>query len=194
MLSRTASTYIYQVTCFAAGQSFGNEAAGRPPPCSAARAECIFQVRQRARQRQRQLPSACDSREGPGRCDDGAGRDAMAVLLLSLLAAGKASASTPESGHGIASVPPAGWTSWNTAGCRRLTQGYIADTIEALAASPLLELGFNRVGIDDCWQTCGAGVNGSFHSRDGAPLINHTEFPDMRALVQRGRAKNIDVG
>ena len=117
----------------------------------------------------------------------------VAALLLSLLA-GTPSAGTPESERGIASVPPAGWTSWNTAGCRRLTQGYIADTIEALAASPLLELGFNRVGIDDCWQACGTGVNGSFHRRDGAPLINHTEFPDMRALVKRGQAKKVEVG
>ena len=27
----------------------------------------------------------------------------------------------------------------------------------------LLDLGYNRIGLDDSWQECGAGVNGSFH-------------------------------
>ena len=29
----------------------------------------------------------------------------------------------------------------------------------------LLDLGYNRIGLDDSWQECGAGVNGSFHVR-----------------------------
>ena len=113
----------------------------------------------------------------------------MALLLL------LASAVTAWNGDSdVAETPPAGWTSWNTAGCRHLTEDYITATIDTLAASPLLALGFDRVGIDDCWQSCGAGVNGSFHSPQGTPLINHTEFPDMRGLVLHGITNKVAVG
>lgn len=118
-----------------------------------------------------------------------------APLLPLLLLMWGASSTTAWNGESnVAAEPPRGWTSWNTAGCRRLSQNYVASTVDALAASPLLRLGFNRVGIDDCWQSCGEGVNGSFHSADGAPLVNRTEFPDMHALVQRGVEKKIAVG
>ena len=30
--------------------------------------------------------------------------------------------------------------------------------------------GYDRIGMDDNWQACGAGINGSFHSAAGAPL------------------------
>jgi alpha-galactosidase len=42
-----------------------------------------------------------------------------------------------------------------------------------------------RVGLDDNWQACGAGVNGSFHTIDGRPIINEARFPDMKAMTVR---------
>ena len=36
-------------------------------------------------------------------------------------------------------------------------------------------------GLDDFWQACGTGVNGSFHSVNGTPLINLTRFPDSKS-------------
>ena len=36
----------------------------------------------------------------------------------------------------------------------------------------------DHIGIDDGWQACGAGVDGSFHSASGEVLINETLFPD----------------
>ena len=46
----------------------------------------------------------------------------------------------------------------------------------------LLDLGYSRIGMDDGWQACGAGVNGSFHAADGTPLWNTTKFPDVVAM------------
>ena len=33
----------------------------------------------------------------------------------------------------------------------------------------LIELGFNRIGMDDNWQACGTGINGSFHDAASDP-------------------------
>ena len=70
---------------------------------------------------------------------------------------------------------------------------------EALAHSyadlgpSLLELGYNRVGIDDGWQDCGAGTNGSFHDASGILLWKRTKFPDPAAMV-RSAARRLGVG
>ena len=47
----------------------------------------------------------------------------------------------------------------------------------------LAKLGYLNVGIDDGWQACGQGVNGTFHDKDGRPLINMTRFPDLKGMV-----------
>jgi hypothetical protein len=43
----------------------------------------------------------------------------------------------------------------------------------------LLELGFERIGIDGGWMACGAGVGGSWHTAAGRPLVNETLFPKV---------------
>ena len=47
----------------------------------------------------------------------------------------------------------------------------------------LLELGYNRVGIDSGWASC-TGVNGSWHDDTGHFIVNKTKFPDMKAMVE----------
>ena len=47
------------------------------------------------------------------------------------------------------------------------------------AVPSLLELGFERIGIDGGWMACGAGVGGSWHTAAGRPLVNETLFPDL---------------
>ena len=47
----------------------------------------------------------------------------------------------------------------------------------------LADVGYVRVGLDDNWQDCGAGVNGSFHDSTGQPLVNLKTFPDMKSMV-----------
>ena len=46
----------------------------------------------------------------------------------------------------------------------------------------LLDLGYESVGLDDAWQACGKGVNGSFHNADGEPLVNLQTFPNLTAM------------
>lgn len=49
-------------------------------------------------------------------------------------------------------------------------------------------------GIDDGWQACGSGFNGSFHDAAGKPLINLTRFPDMRAMNIEAHGKGVKMG
>ena len=79
-----------------------------------------------------------------------------------------------------------GWRSWN-AFHSKVDQALIQGQVDALVARnssrgdgrSLLDHGFLSVGLDDNWQNCGQGVNGSFHAPDGTPLINQATFPDM---------------
>ena len=46
----------------------------------------------------------------------------------------------------------------------------------------LSDVGYATVGIDEGWEGCGKGVNGTQHDAQGFPVINE-KFPDMKALV-----------
>jgi alpha-galactosidase len=99
--------------------------------------------------------------------------------------------------NGLALSPPQGWTSWNTLGCNHLSQTAVEDHIHAVSLR-LLQYGYDRVGIDDCWQAaCGGGGvtdKGSFHGpSSGRPLINTTRFPNMSAIVSLGQEKGVKV-
>ena len=58
----------------------------------------------------------------------------------------------------------------------------------------LLDLGYNHVGLDDYWQACGEGTEGSFHNASGYPLVNKTTFPDLRAMTDHAHAAGLSVG
>ena len=78
-----------------------------------------------------------------------------------------------------------GWRSWNSMG-PRVNQTKMEIAMEALArkrsgGTSLADLGYATAGLDDAWQACGTGVDGSFHDANGAPLVNTTTFPDMGA-------------
>lgn len=50
----------------------------------------------------------------------------------------------------------------------------------------LADFGYTSVGIDEGWEACGFGVNGSgHHDASGHPLVNKWKFPDMQALTAR---------
>ena len=81
-----------------------------------------------------------------------------------------------------------GWRSWNAV-MEDVTQQFITRQVDALtvrrlsvAGKPtsLLDLGFDRVGIDAGWNLC-TGVNGSWHDESGHFIIDKTRFPDMKA-------------
>lgn len=58
----------------------------------------------------------------------------------------------------------------------------------------LKDYGYTRVGLDDCWQACGTGVNGSFHNAAGTPLINKTLFPDLGAMTVTAKSLGLQPG
>lgn len=57
----------------------------------------------------------------------------------------------------------------------------------------LLSLGFHRVGLDDAWQACGTGYNGTFHDANGKPLVNLTRFPNMKDMTALGHSLGLKV-
>ena len=58
----------------------------------------------------------------------------------------------------------------------------------------LKALGYVNVGLDDGWQDCGKGVNGSFHDGDGKPLINSKKFSDMAGMVAHIHSRGLRAG
>lgn len=58
----------------------------------------------------------------------------------------------------------------------------------------LLALGFNEIGIDDGWQACGAGSNGTFHSASGETLVNRDRFPDLQRMTGRASELGVKMG
>ena len=62
------------------------------------------------------------------------------------------------------------------------------------APTSLLDLGYQYVGLDDAWQACGAGVNGSFYSPAGDPIVNTTKFPSMSGMVAKAHSLGLKAG
>jgi hypothetical protein len=58
----------------------------------------------------------------------------------------------------------------------------------------LVDLGYITVGLDDNWQACGTGVDGSFHDASGNPLINLQRFPDMKGMCDYAHGKGAKMG
>jgi hypothetical protein len=61
-------------------------------------------------------------------------------------------------------------------------------------STSLRDLGYNRIGLDDAWQACGKGVNGSFHDQTRKPLIRPDRFPDMAAMNAYATSKGVGSG
>ena len=57
----------------------------------------------------------------------------------------------------------------------------------------LRDVGYSSIGLDDSWQACGQGLNGSFHSKDGVPLVND-KFPNMSAMNEKAHLNNLTSG
>lgn len=104
--------------------------------------------------------------------------------------------------NGLARTPPLGWRSWNAYG-GGVTQQKMEAVIVAMAdrsrmvdgaPTSLHDLGYEFIGLDDGWQACGAGVNGSFHDAAGRPLIDTAKFPDMKLMVAAAHARGLKAG
>ena len=57
----------------------------------------------------------------------------------------------------------------------------------------LFEAGYTTAGIDEGWEGCGKGVNGTQHDAAGLPVIN-AKFPDMAGLVKYGHDAGLKMG
>jgi alpha-galactosidase len=120
---------------------------------------------------------------------------ALSAILALVVAAQPAAAAGP---FGLAETPPMGWRSWNSMGAR-VTQAKMELAMGALAkkrsgGQSLASLGFATAGLDDAWQACGTGVDGSFHDEMGAPLVNTTTFPDIGAMVKKAHSLGLQAG
>ena len=107
--------------------------------------------------------------------------------------------------NGVGLTPPMGWRSWNCFGAD-VSQEKMTNIMDAMAdksrvdvvtgngSISLLDVGYNNCGLDDNWQACGAGPQDSFNDENGAPLINTTTFPDMKAMTDHGHSLGLRVG
>lgn len=66
--------------------------------------------------------------------------------------------------------------------------GVMESMVDKSRGKSLADLGYNDVGLDDNYQQCGAGANGSFHIWDPKQeafvnMIRQDTFPDMKAFI-----------
>eukprot|EP01116_Phalansterium_solitarium_P006537 TRINITY_DN18871_c0_g1_i1.p1 TRINITY_DN18871_c0_g1~~TRINITY_DN18871_c0_g1_i1.p1 ORF type:complete len:430 (-),score=107.71 TRINITY_DN18871_c0_g1_i1:154-1443(-) len=126
------------------------------------------------------------------------------MLRCALIAVLIASTSATNKGgfpNDLGTRPPMGWRSWN-AFYSTTTQAMLTAQINALVMrrhsidgvpTSLQDLGYNRIGMDDGWQLCGAGVNGSFHNASGWAIIDTAKFPDITAMTTYAHSLNVSM-
>jgi len=104
--------------------------------------------------------------------------------------------------NGLARTPPMGWRSWNCYG-GDVNQTKMESVMDRMAErvrmvdgklTSLKDLGYVNCGLDDNWQACKAGVNGSFHDADGNPIINTKTFPDLKAMTDHAHSLGLRAG
>lgn len=122
------------------------------------------------------------------------------LLVLGLISA----RGDPSGGpYGLARTPPMGWRSWNAYG-GNVDQSKLETVMEKMLVKrpvfgesepkSLLDIGYKVVGLDDNWQACGKGFNGSFHDKLGNPLINTDRFPNMAGMVDKAHSLGLLAG
>jgi hypothetical protein len=101
--------------------------------------------------------------------------------------------------NGRALLPPMGWRSWN---CfyADIDDAKIRAQVDALvkprdeAGTSLLSLGYRSIGIDEGWEGCKLGVNGTVHYANGTPAVDPKRFPDLPALVRYAKLRGVAMG
>ena len=85
--------------------------------------------------------------------------------------------------NGLAIAPPLGWRSWNFYGMtftQKDMMSQAAAMTERKGGRPsLADVGYGQLGIDMGWEGCGKGLNGSFHTSKGWPIVNTDKFPNL---------------
>lgn len=93
----------------------------------------------------------------------------------------------------LARRPPMGWRSWNAMG-GSVTQADIQANVDLLVSTGLAATGYASAGIDEGWEACGQGVNGTQHDAEGRPVVKLDRFPNISALVAHARRQGISMG
>lgn len=87
-----------------------------------------------------------------------------------------------------------GWRSWNLFEMD-VSQALLDAQVDGLTRNrhgkSLRDLGYTTIGLDDGWQVC---HDGGYHDKDGQPMVNLTRFPDMLAMTNYARSKNVSMG
>ncbi|KAI9762767.1 MAG: hypothetical protein M4579_000119 [Chaenotheca gracillima] len=78
--------------------------------------------------------------------------------------------SLAEASSKVSPTPPMGFNNWARFQCN-LNQTLFTETADAMASNGLLDAGFDRVNLDDCWPRMERTANGSL-------MWNETLFPD----------------
>ena len=97
-------------------------------------------------------------------------RYASRAVLAVVLALATTSSPVFAIDNGLGRTPPMGWRSWN---CyhQGVTQEKMIAAADAMVdksrGTTLLEVGFVNCGLDDYYQACHTGADGSFHNASG---------------------------
>jgi alpha-galactosidase len=121
---------------------------------------------------------------------------------------GTAAADFPAGWNNQARTPPMGWRSWNAFGAG-INPGIIQESIDALTSrartvdgknTSLADVGYVHVGIDEGWEGCNEGVDGTQHDAAGLPVINANfngsaqANGTMASLAAYARARDVKLG
>ena len=74
------------------------------------------------------------------------------------------------------------------------TDGLGLRVFESRSNMSLIDAGYTFANLDDGWQACHAGVNNTFHSKDGTPLPNLTTFPDIHRMTAAAHKQGLTPG
>jgi alpha-galactosidase len=86
----------------------------------------------------------------------------------------------------LAMTPPMGWNSWNKFGCD-VSETMIKRMADAMVQSGLVNVGYQYIIIDDCWQT-GRDAEGNI-------LADSLRFPSgMKSLAEYVHSKGLKFG
>ena len=122
------------------------------------------------------------------------------LLPLLMLALGPPAAFALDNGVGL--TPPLGWRSYNAFG-GTVSQSMMNEMMEAMVdrsrsvggkPTSLLDLGYDRIGLDGGWNQCFA-ENHTFHwASDGRPVWIEDLFPDPKAMVAKAHGLGLSPG
>ena len=96
-----------------------------------------------------------------------------------------------KSDDGVARTPPLGWRSWNCFGLE-VDDAAMRSVVAAMVnrsrgGVSLLDLGYSSVGVDDGWQQCGAGYEGSFHDTQVRHFPAQLKLNHFDRIARQGR-------